>query len=112
MNKNLVCRHLSSLLVFAMLVLLALGSTESGSGRSPSDSARTTPKAASPAPTKGTEARLKHEIEKALGSCNRKVSVLLLLELDNRETGIRDRVQPRRSQEHGRREAYTEAVLI
>ena len=39
-------------------------------------------------------------------------SVLLLLELDNRETGIRDKVQPKRSQKDGRREAYTEAVFI
>ena len=34
-------------------------------------------------------------------------SVLLLLELDNRETGIRDKVQPKRSQKDGRREAYS-----
>jgi len=38
--------------------------------------------------------------------------VLLLLELDNRETGIRDKVQPKRSEQHGRREADTEAVYV
>ena len=37
--------------------------------------------------------------------------VLLLLELDNRETGITDRIQAMRSQEHGRREAPSQDLL-